>query len=368
MKKKILGLLLTVSLILLISGVYAVICPDDMKTCPNGLSVSRNPANNCEFECSNTTTCVEGAVKKYTCPDGTQVDWCTCSYGNWMCVQFPETKCTTTSCVEGAVKKYTCPDGTQVDWCTCSYGNWMCVQSPELKCNTGEIKEQVKCLFAGSTQLQKCYTAEQNSRAYCSGTDACVADISGYKGERITWKSTCGGYAYTTIDGENEYDKFDCNNIGVCQPSKCDDGTMTECKIDNGQCICSTCPPIIIKPVCGNGICESGEGEICKATEIMCEIGKECKTTPAECFVACPQDCKITDGIYANLNEKFKLQVYQPVKIIDNGEHVLKITFRDLITSKCAETPISYEVSQTIASKVAVATSTIGTVAMTATG
>src|SRR3989338_4400311 len=269
MKKKILGLLLTVSLILLISGVYAVICPDDMKTCPNGLSVSRNPANNCEFECSNTTTCVEGAVKKYTCPDGTQVDWCTCSYGNWMCVQFPETKCTTTSCVEGAVKKYTCPDGTQVDWCTCSYGNWMCVQfpetkctttscvegavkkytcpdgtqvdwctcsygnwmcvqSPELKCNTGEIKEQVKCLFAGSTQLQKCYTAEQNSRAYCSGTDACVADISGYKGERITWKSTCGGYAYTTIDGENEYAKFDCNNIGVCQPSKCDDGTMTE--------------------------------------------------------------------------------------------------------------------------------------------
>src|SRR3989338_11486808 len=187
MKKIILGLLLTVSLILLISGVYAVICPDDMKTCPNGLSVSRNPANNCEFECSNTTTCVEGAVKKYTCPDGTQVDWCTCSYGNWMCVQFPE-----------------------------------------LKCNTGEIKEQVKCLFAGSTQLQKCYTAEQNSRAYCSGTDACVADISGYKGERITWKSTCGGYAYTTIDGENEYAKFDCNNIGVCQPSKCDDGTMTE--------------------------------------------------------------------------------------------------------------------------------------------
>src|SRR3989338_8719178 len=29
----------------------SIICPQDMKTCPNGLSVSRNPAKNCEFEC-----------------------------------------------------------------------------------------------------------------------------------------------------------------------------------------------------------------------------------------------------------------------------------------------------------------------------
>jgi len=218
------------------------------------------------------------------------------------------------------------------------------------------VKEQVKCVFDGSTQMQKCYTAEQNSRAYCSGTETCIADISGYKGEKITWKSTCGGYAYTVIDGENKYAKFDCSNLGVCQPSKCDDGTITECKIDNGQCICSTCPQIIIKPVCGNGICESGEGEICKTISVMCEVGKECNAPPSECFVVCPADCKQTEGIYADLNEKFKLQVYQPVKIRENENDIIKITFKDLIAYKCAEKEVSSEASETIKSKIAIAT------------
>lgn len=64
-----------------------------------------------------------------------------------------------------------------------------------------EIKEQVRCEFEGSNQLQKCYTSEFSSRASCSGKETCVADISGYVGEYITWKSSCGGYGYSTIGG-----------------------------------------------------------------------------------------------------------------------------------------------------------------------
>jgi hypothetical protein len=80
------------------------------------------------------------------------------------------------------------------------------------------VKEQVKCIFENNTSssLQKCYTAENNSRAFCSGIETCVADISGNKGEKITWKSSCGGYAYTTIDGESEYATFNCSST---QPS-----------------------------------------------------------------------------------------------------------------------------------------------------
>ncbi len=234
---------------------------------------------------------------------------------------------------------YACPAG-------CSDG--ACIQG-------GVLWEQVKCVFDGSSQVQKCYTAGQNSRAYCSGTETCIADISGYVSEQITWKSTCGGYAYTIMDGDNEYARFSCSNVKSCQPNKCDDGSIYECKLENGICICPACPPIIVKPVCGNGICESGEGEVCTiaAASASCQEGKECAIPPSVCYVACPQDCKPTEGIYAGIGKKFKLQVYQPAKIVENGEHVMKITFKDLIAYRCKETAVSSEAAETIESKVA---------------
>ena len=268
------------------------------------------------------------------------------------------------------VSEYSCRDDGKVDSleypCPNGCYNGVCIK---IENKTEEIKEQIKCIFSGSTQLQKCYTAEQNSRAYCSGTESCVAGILGYKGEKITWKSTCGGYAYTIMDGSEEYAKFDCGGtVGICQSYKCDDGSIAECKIDQQQnasiCTCQTCPPIIIKPVCGNGICESGEGEICKAMEVMCEVGKECISPPSECSVVCPTDCRQTEGIYANLNEKFKLQVYQSVKIleektlikVEQKNTLMKITFKNLIAYKCAETTMSTGASATMNSKVAIAT------------
>jgi hypothetical protein len=72
------------------------------------------------------------------------------------------------------------------------------------------VKEQVKCVFKNSEKEQKCYTAEDNSRFSCGGIETCVMDVNGKKGEKLTWKSTCGGYAYTITDGENEYAEFDC--------------------------------------------------------------------------------------------------------------------------------------------------------------
>jgi len=84
-----------------------------------------------------------------------------------------------------------------------------------------EISEKVICGFKNSQQEQKCYTAYINDRAYCSGTGTCVANISGYKGEQITWKSSCGGYQYTTMDGNDEKVEFEC---------KAGETTITEIK------------------------------------------------------------------------------------------------------------------------------------------
>ncbi|MDP3027041.1 MAG: thioredoxin family protein [Nanoarchaeota archaeon] len=78
-------------------------------------------------------------------------------------------------------------------------------------CLKGEqISEKTFCGFINSNNEEKCYTAEQNSRAYCSGIGNCAAEIKGQKGEQIIWKSSCGSYQYTTIDGNDEKIEFDC--------------------------------------------------------------------------------------------------------------------------------------------------------------
>src|SRR3989344_1242793 len=77
---------------------------------------------------------------------------------------------------------------------------------------TNIVSEQVKCVFSGSDSdtNQSCYTTNRDGKYYTfSGTEGTV---SGYKGETLTWKSSCGGYAYTTMDGENEYARFTCDS------------------------------------------------------------------------------------------------------------------------------------------------------------
>lgn len=78
---------------------------------------------------------------------------------------------------------------------------------PSVPTTIPTVSEQVKCLFHEATSKQECYSSNGDS---CNGIEGCVVDVKGPKGERITWKSTCGGYAYTTIDGQNEYAEFKC--------------------------------------------------------------------------------------------------------------------------------------------------------------
>lgn len=85
------------------------------------------------------------------------------------------------------------------------------------------VTEQIKCVFKGSTTMQTCTVAvDSSSPSYgknCSGTDACVVDVSGHYGEKLTWKSSCGGYAYTLMDGTNESAQFDCSQTQFLVPT-----------------------------------------------------------------------------------------------------------------------------------------------------
>lgn len=77
--------------------------------------------------------------------------------------------------------------------------------------NASKITEQVKCIFNGSKIEQKCYLAGDNDLFTCSGIGSCVMDVKKAKNEEVTWKSTCGGYSYTYMDGVNEYANFSCD-------------------------------------------------------------------------------------------------------------------------------------------------------------
>ena len=95
--------------------------------------------------------------------------------------------------------------------------------------STQRVTEQVKCIFNGATTEQKCWgdvslfstTGEREPAHYgCSGVGACVVSVSGPKGvPQITWGSSCGGSANTTLDGNNEDANFSCSTITVLSPN-----------------------------------------------------------------------------------------------------------------------------------------------------
>ncbi|NQU79699.1 hypothetical protein HQ545_08080 [Candidatus Woesearchaeota archaeon] len=71
-------------------------------------------------------------------------------------------------------------------------------------------KENVKCVFMGSDEEHKCYSAEGHS---CTGTESCTVIVSGEHGKKLTWKSSCGGYATTVVDGVEEKAEFECAQV-----------------------------------------------------------------------------------------------------------------------------------------------------------
>lgn len=79
------------------------------------------------------------------------------------------------------------------------------------------IAEKVKCVFNGSNNMEKCYTATSTSSSSwftCSGISSCTVDVQGIQGTRLTWKNSCDSSSLfiTNIDGNNKYLNFQCGN------------------------------------------------------------------------------------------------------------------------------------------------------------
>lgn len=84
---------------------------------------------------------------------------------------------------------------------------------------SSQVTETVTCAFEGSNSEQECYS----DKGKCKGYGSCNVSISGNKDESITWKSSCGGYALSVIDGNAEKIYFKCapttNQTTICTDS-----------------------------------------------------------------------------------------------------------------------------------------------------
>ncbi|MGV8161889.1 MAG: hypothetical protein ACP5N2_00975 [Candidatus Nanoarchaeia archaeon] len=80
-----------------------------------------------------------------------------------------------------------------------------------------EIVEEVKCIFNNADVEHKCYS----EKGSCAGKGTCVIEIRGKSEEKVAWKSSCGGYAYTTLDGKNEHAIFDCKGTPQRENTPC---------------------------------------------------------------------------------------------------------------------------------------------------
>ena len=139
--------------------------------------------------------------------------------------------------------------------------------SSEINTNiTQEIEEQVKCRIFYTDTEQTCGNGEYSCTGEVmnnsDGTSfaSCTMNVKGKKDENLTWKSSCGGYAYTVIDGINEYADFKCK-ISDNQKQSCfDNGDCSSdkycefdpCEIDTGKCVKKPEECIQVnQPVCG---------------------------------------------------------------------------------------------------------------------
>ncbi len=148
----------------------------------------------------------------------------------------------------------------------------------------GPIKEEVKCVFINSNSEQKCYT--DDGKFACSEITSCAVEVSGENGKSLRWKSSCGGEAYTTIDSNNEYAEFKCEQTQIVTPPaipaaelikeqvKCvfiNSNSEQKCYTSDGKFACS-------------GI-ESCLAEVYGAKETKLEWKSLCSAYPAYTFI-----------------------------------------------------------------------------------
>lgn len=218
--------------------------------------------------------------------------------------------------------------GSQVTWqSTCGgYDNTIMDGKDEyanFKCGN-DYTETVKCVFTNATGNPQCYSDYGECTALpevcptcevsepcppCTPVSSCKIEVTGEEATQIEWKSTCKGYAYTTIDGNDEDANFDCytpiieTNTCVFTSStsdqKCTNNKGGVCYAAGQECECTVgeiCYPCYFNTSCEVKV--SGvEGEVihwyssCGEDSVWTKIGGIHESVIFDCYTVPEETC-----------------------------------------------------------------------------
>ncbi len=151
-------------------------------------------------------------------------------------------------CLGNDLLEYSCVGGnSQSEQVSCEkqFGTGSTCKDGACSGNSAQVSEIVRCVFNGNAPgtEQNCYSEKGSCQgtqtAGGSGSSYCDVKVSGWNGQQVEWKSSCGGYQYSRMDGETEKVMFDCNQT-------CDDGTpVGKCSTKQPYHCGLACPAIL---------------------------------------------------------------------------------------------------------------------------
>ena len=232
------------------NGEIGSICPTDVKVCPNGSYVSRDPNNNCEFP---------------ACPPAGGIDTCYfCGIDVCSALHYdePVSACPTGTFASQSECEDTCGIGITTNACDAC--------GPELCDQCGSINEGCYAKFQSGVNVAECFASPpDNLWSLCCGG----SDTGGGNGG----SNTCQNSNDCVAQCDDACSLVDGSCVRMCTGMSCSD--EGRCVDGYEECDPSQCAT---EPVCGNGVKEGAE---------ECDNGDANSDTEPD---ACRTDCTVS--------------------------------------------------------------------------
>ncbi|MFH1224602.1 MAG: hypothetical protein V1676_02240 [Candidatus Diapherotrites archaeon] len=252
-------------------------------------------------------------------------------------------------CKEGSTAYYTCPanrvgEQPQMPWCVCKIDAWQCDPRPESACPPVDacpakidMELDKKVYYPGdaaklSVKIYDSSGKPLPNQAFYQHT---YSPSGAFKPQSTNFAMRVGKDGTYTSEGRIPSD---------LPPGRVITGAYTMgyeawCASVNDNFEFEIADSAALQPVCGNGVCEPGEGQTCTVAAVACKPDTVCEIPKPSCSVPCPQDCYSKPTVQSTTlhaaENKFKLSINQTVSFGEPNN--LSLTLVNVIVPQCKE-------------------------------